>query len=218
MKIVIFQMNKRQEKKMLASQRNFQESGQLNDTKQIFVTRDKNLLSQYYNLRNDIFKNEKGLIKNSWLENEFDDGAAIVVAAINGRVVGGIRVMTSIGSKYLSREISGTEFTYRNLLRTIGLNSDLEYIETSCMVIAPEYRNRTILSEMMRVVIEYGKKLNGSYLIDITSLAFARNIRMIFRSLGYPVTIVASFPWKELEMYNYSKDYPVVCLLNEKTE
>lgn len=184
----------------------------------IFITNDKNFLDQYYELRNDIFRNERGWKNHEWFENEFDRAGKIVVAIDEDKkVIGGLRVMTSVNNDHLSDEFPGTEFVYPNLFDKMGLDKTLAYAEIDGVVVLKEHRNRYVMKEVVRVAAEYAESLNCAYLIGIAPLHICRNDRAVFRSIGYSeVSIAVSFPWKELEIYNNSKDFPIVGVLTSK--
>lgn len=189
-----------------------------NHKMQFLITEDRKLLDQYYYLRNDVFRNEKGWTKSTWFESEHDRHGKIVVAVDEkNKVIGGLRLMTSVNNDHLSDEFPGTEFTYPNLFAKIGLDKNLHYVEIDGAVVNKEHRDRHVMIEMVRVAIDYAKKCGCSYLVGISLPVFCRNYRMVLRSLGYQdVTIVNSFPWKKLEIYNNSIDYPIVSILTSK--
>lgn len=185
----------------------------------IFITDDRALLDQYYNLRNDIFQGERGWVSQEWFENDFDRKGKIAVAVDeSGKVVGGLRVMTSVDNDHLSDEFPGTEFTYPNLFEKMGLNKDLAYAEIDGVIVVKEHRNRHVMREIVRTAADYSESCGCAYLVGIAPLHICRNDRAVFRSLGYAeVSIATSFPWKQLEIYNNSKDFPVVGVLVSKT-
>ena len=184
----------------------------------VFVTGDRNLLNQYYKLRNDIFQNERGWTSHEWFESELDRKGKIVIAVnSDNKVIGGLRVMSSTCNEYLSDEFAGTEFTYPNLFEKMGLDKTLDYAEIDGVVVAKEHRNRYVMKEIVRVAADYAESEGCAYLIGIAPLHICRNDRAVFRSLGYEeVSIAVSFPWKQLEIYNNSKDFPVVGILTSK--
>jgi len=193
-------------------------SDKANEEVTAFITDDRNLLDQYYTLRNDIFQNERGWTKHTWFENEFDRRGKIIVAVDKaGKVVGGGRVIVSFKGSYLSDEFPGTEFTYANLLTKIGLDSSLGYAEIDGVIVVKERRNNRVMKAVVGVAASYAEQNNCGYLIGISSLAVARKDRAVFRSLGYNAVFIATtFPWKELEIYNNSRDFPVIGTLNSK--
>ena len=184
----------------------------------VFITDDRALLDQYYNLRNDIFQGERGWVSQEWFENDFDRKGKIAVAVDeSGKVVGGLRVMTSVDNDHLSDEFPGTEFTYPNLFEKMGLNKDLAYAEIDGVIVVKEHRNRYLTQKMIGIAANYAELLKCSYLVGIALPVFCRNYRAAFRGLGYAdVSIATFFPWKELEVYNYSKDLPIVGILASK--
>ncbi len=179
------------------------------------MTKDAGLLKQYYALRDKVFRNECGWNKKRWLENSFDKKGDIFVAVENGKVIGGLRLMNSIDNEYLSDENPGTKYTYRNLLKTLGLNDKLHYVEIDGFVVKKGYRDRNISSKVGKCALDYAKTKGCSYVIAIASLPTCRNDRVLLKSIGYQeVYIASSFQWTVLEEYNNSKDFPIVSVLD----
>lgn len=187
-----------------------------------FITTDKNFLNQYYQLRNEVFQNEKGWNSRNWLENEFDRKGKIVIAINeNKEVIGGLRIMSSTNNANLSDEYPGTIYTYRNLLARLAFDYQADYVEFDGMVIKPEYRNRKVILEIVSAAVSYSLSLGCRYMIALSTLLQCRNDRAVLNSLGYSKAVIEkSFCWKQLPDYNYSVDYPLVCDLkhyNSKT-
>ena len=121
----------------------------------VFITGDRNLLNQYYKLRNDIFRNERGWTSREWFENDFDRNAGIVIVVNNeNRVIGGARVMISLNGGYLSDEIPGTEFVYSNLFKKMNLDPSKIYGEIDGLVVAAPYRNRNVTEKILKASVE----------------------------------------------------------------
>ncbi len=181
----------------------------------VFITGDRNLLNQYYKLRNDIFQNERGWTGHEWFENDFDRNAGIVIVVNNeNRVIGGARVMISLNGGYLSDEIPGTEFVYSNLFKKMNLDPSKIYGEIDGLVVAAPYRNRNVTEKILKASVEYSLSFNCSYLVGIAFLTYCRIYRSAYKAIGYPnAHIVNDFVWAELEEYNYSKDFPIVNII-----
>lgn len=181
------------------------------------LTKDKELLDQYYQLRNEIFQVEMGWNKKTWFENEYDKNGNIFLALTDkNEVIGGLRIMMSINNQYLSDENPGTNYTYRNLLKFLDLDSTQHYMEIDGFVVKKGYRDRHVAARVGSYALDYAKSAGCKYLIAIAALATCRNDRVLLRNLGYQeIYIAKSFPWTELECYNYSKDYPIVGVLEK---
>lgn len=183
-----------------------------NNTKpEIFETKDPILLGQYFKLRDEIFKADRGWTHKDWFENEYDKRAHIVVAVENGVVIGGARLMLSTENEYLSGEAPGTQYTYKNLFEKMGLNPQHHYGEIDGLVVAKGYRDRSVTEEVFTSCIKLCSAFKCKYMVGIASKAYCRIYKSAFVSLGYSeVLIVKDFIWTELEEYNYSKDFPII--------
>ncbi len=185
---------------------------------EVFITKDKDLLDQYYKLRNEIFHADRGWTKKEWLESEYDRDGTVIVATKNGEVVGGLRMMNSIDNKLLSGELSGSEFRYPNLLKKLEMNSSAGYAELDGLVVKRGKRNRdsSVVMELTRLASDYSRNIGCKYLIAIASGKHCRSYKIVVKKLGYSKVVIAkNFPWIKLEEYNYSEDYPIICVLDK---
>ena len=181
---------------------------------EIFITQDVALLNQYYKLRDEIFKSDRGWTSKDWFENDFDKRGKIIVATENGKVIGGARIMVSTNNKYLSGEIEGTQYTYRNLFVKMNLNPSYDYGEIDGLIVDKNHRDRSVTEKILDCCIKYSLDQGCAYLIGIALPAYCRIYRSAYKAVGYDnVHIVKYFVWTELKEYNYSKDYPIVNII-----
>ncbi len=179
-------------------------------------TNDYKYLDQYYKLRNDVYQEDNNWTKSTWFENEHDRKGHIFLALKDDEVVGGLRIMTSVDNEYLSDENPGTKYTYRNLLKFLDLDATKHYMEVDGFVVKKEYRDRYVAAEVVKHTLKYSVDKGCLYLIAIAALSTCRNDRILLKRLGYKdIKIVDSFQWTELECYNNSKDFPIVCVLKK---
>lgn len=180
------------------------------------LTNDRKYLDQYYKLRNDIYQEDNNWTKSTWFENEHDRKGHIFLALKGDEVVGGLRIMMSVDNEYLSDENPGTKYTYRNLLKYLNLDSTKHYVEVDGFVVKKEYRDRHVAAEVVKHALKYSVDNGCVYLIAIAALATCRNDRILLKRLGYKdIKIADSFQWTELDCYNNSKDFPIVCVIKK---
>lgn len=181
----------------------------------VFITNDRVLLDQYYILRNDIFRNERGWDSKEWLENDYDKRSGIIVVTDSENVViGGARVMISLNKELLSGEISNTEFVYSNLFKKMNLDPSKRYGEIDGLVVATKYRKRNVTEKILELAIKYSLGFNCCYLVGIAFLPYCRIYRSAYAAIGYGNShIITDFVWAELQEYNYSKDFPIVNII-----
>ncbi|MSP33474.1 MAG: GNAT family N-acetyltransferase [Rickettsiales bacterium] len=181
----------------------------------VFITDDRALLDQYYVLRNDIFRNERGWDSQEWFENDYDRrGGIIVVTNSENIVVGGARMMISLNEELLSGEIFGTEFVYSNLFKEMNLDPSKRYGEIDGLVVATKYRKRNVTEKILEAAIRHSLDFNCSYMVGIAFLSYCRIYRSAYAAIGYGNShIITDFIWAELQEYNYSKDFPIVNII-----
>lgn len=177
-----------------------------------FITDNKVLLNQYFKLRNQIFQKERGWTKKTWFESEHDRNGKIVVSLNDlGEVIGGARLMVSNHNNLLSGEIGGTNYTYKNLFETLGLDSSYNYSEIDGLIVDKDHRDRRVTEDILKKCIEYSLFSGCAYIVGIAYLPYCRIYRSAYRAIGYEnVSIAKDFMWSKLEEYNNSEDFPIV--------
>lgn len=182
----------------------------MNESKlEVFVTKDKDLLQQYYNLRHRVYREENGWDNYDGSENEYDRNGQITVVVENGKVVAGSRLMISTQNELLSNEIANTEFVYRPLIEKYDERKNLAYSEISAVVVGKEHRDRKALKELFIKNIEISRKYGCSYICGVAVAVVCRDYRITFKNLGYYLEILMKFFWKESSVYNSLKMFPV---------
>ena len=180
-----------------------------------FITKDRSLLEQYYQLRHESYRNENGWTDYNGSENDNDRSGNIIVAVNHlGTVIGGVRLMFSNEAKYLSNEYPETSFTFANLFKQTTMDAVGIYSEVSALIVDKNYRDRNVTKSMLEVVFTSSVMQKCSHVIGIAILPYCRNYRAIFKSIGCEKTYIEmKFPWAEKEMYNYAKMFPVISLI-----
>lgn len=180
----------------------------------VFITKDPQLLQQYYTLRHDAYRNDNGWADYMGVENDFDRQGHIVVAVNknSGEVLGGIRLMFSDECRTLSNEIPGTQFEYKQVLRRfnrISADENVVMSEFSALVVHPRYRDNTITSSLIQVIFSESEKHDCDYFFAVAQAISCRSYRMASRRYGYEFEIVINYPWKEKRIYNFDPMFPM---------
>lgn len=143
------------------------------------ITREAQLLEQYYELRESCFRSELGLANFDGSEDEQDRSSQIMVALKEGRCVGGVRISSHIS---LSSQIE-----------VLGLNH-----ETSCMwerfAIDPAMRTLSLFREFSMHLINCSRESGYSNAMVLSSLTNARFYRRCHTALGVKFQIYRHVP------------------------
>ena len=180
----------------------------------VFITTDKELLRQYYEMRHEIYCNENGWVNYHSAENELDHKGKIIVAVKDGKVVGGMRLLTSKWVEYFPNEIPGTEYTYKNFLKKFDLNADAMVSEVSAFFVEKGHRDSLISTMMLGHAFEEAKLQGCTYNVGISTPLLCRSHRRDIKRLGYKVDIY-TYPWKPQKSQNYVASCPIVIFLTE---
>lgn len=182
---------------------------ELDSQVEVFFTKDRDLLNQYYILRYEAYRDEWGFETVSRTETEFDQQGRIIVALKDGKLVGGACLMFAEDCPYLSNEIPETRYNYKEVLKTFDERENLNYTEVSGVVVAKNHRDRSVTEKMFETIISESKKRNCNYIVGISLLAIAREYRIVFKKLNHQLTIVLNYPWKQKEVYNLLRMFPM---------
>jgi hypothetical protein len=156
------------------------------------ITRDSQVLAQYYQLREQCYRSELGLTDFDGYEDEQDKRSQIMVALQAGRVVGGVRIASHI--------------TLVSQIDQLGLNR-----EFCCMwerfAIAPVMRTRDMFREFSIHLLDASRERGYQNAMVLSSLPNARFYRRCHSALGVkfkihrPVPHCAQGVFSELEHY-----------------
>lgn len=174
-----------------------------------FVTKNPELLQQYYDLRHYSYRQENGWKGYDGLESEFDKNGQILIALKNGKVIGGCRLMFSSESKILSNEIPHTQHNYQSIIEKYDQRKGLVFGEISSVVVLKGERDRSVSTKILGASLEELKKHGCNYMFGVAVAAACRDYRRIFREFGYFVEIMMSCPWQQRETYNFDKMFPM---------
>ena len=176
-----------------------------NSDLEVFITKDEDLLKQYYDLRHESYRGENGWSDFDGAEGYADRNGQIVVAKRDGKVVGGMRIMFSDECNYLSNEIPGTQYEYKKFIHKYDDREDLVVAEISALVVRQGYRDSNITLAMFDCLFSEAKRHKCHYVFAVAIALVCRSDRKTLRKLGYDVEIVMNFPWKEKRIYNFAR-------------
>jgi len=183
-----------------------------------FITADKELLQQYYNLRHQVYCVENGWKDFNSAENELDHKGKIIVAVRDGKVIGGMRLLNSSQVDCFPNEEAGTEFMFRTFLKNVGLDCEAKISEVSAFFVEKESRDSTVSTMLFDVAFREAEQQKCLYTIGISTVALCRSHRKDINRLGYDVKIFSNYPWIPKKEYNYKKSCPIVMFLHPKPE
>lgn len=199
----------------------------------ISITKNKDLLHQFYSLRNCCYKNEKNSTslaywsnsdnstsdnsdlneKNSsdFIVNEsnFDRAGQIVLARINNdsKVIGGARLMFENEKINFANETPDSQYLYRKYLEEYKNETvpKNSIVEISSMVILREYRNGITFKNIVTYLLDFiAKNKEAQYVVCIAPLASCRLYKITAKKFGYKAYIDMENQW-----VNENHSYPV---------
>jgi hypothetical protein len=179
------------------------------DEMEVFLTKDSDILSQYYELRQTAYRDENGWADYDGSENKFDLTGKIVVAVENGKVIGGARATFSDQCQFLPNEIPGTQYDYRKFIRTYDSRENLILSEISALAVEKSHRDSNVTAAMVDILFKESIVHGCNYVVGVAVAAVCRSYRKTIKNLGYELEIVMNFPWKERKVYNFIKMFPV---------
>lgn len=176
---------------------------------EVFFTKEKELMDQYFTLRHNVYRDENGWKDYNGFENQFDRGGRIIVAVSEGRVIGGMRLMFSDECEFLSNEIPGTQYDYKKFIKRYDSRDNLVISEISALVVDKDFRNSTVATSMMEALFKKSVEHGCDYVFGVAVALVCRNDRRTVKRLGYDVEIVINFPWRQSKTYNFARMFPM---------
>ncbi len=175
----------------------------------VFATHDKDLLQKYYKLRHESYTNEFHFPNYNGFENKYDTAGRIIVATLDGEVIGGMRMMFCTDRNFLSADIENTNFTYQNLFQQMKIENPI-YCEISAIVVSKNNRGHNILEKMFEIALNHYIESKCQFLVGVSTAVHCRVYRMIFKKLGHSSVVKLDFPWMVREDHNSLQEFPIV--------
>ena len=178
-----------------------------------FITKDQELLKQYYDLRHNSYRDDNGWKDYDGSESKFDREGEIAVVVKDGKVIGGARLMFSDRSQFLSNEIPGTQYDYKKFIRKYDNRENLLIGEVSSVVVEKSHRDSSATAAVFSCLLEKSKSQGCDYIFAVAVAVVCRSQRKILRRVGCDVEIIINFPWREKKVYNFAKMFPMYAKL-----
>ncbi len=175
----------------------------------VFFTEDKQLIEDYCALRHQAYNEDNGWKAFDGSKNRLDEWGRICVVIKDGEVIGGARLMLSNECQYLSSEVPGTQYEYKKYIRKYDLREDMIISEVSALAVVKKYRNRSISTKLLDLLIRESQKCGAHYIFGTAVAVTCREYRLIFNSIGYYLEIAISYPWKQYRSYDFVKSFPI---------
>ena len=149
----------------------------------------KDWLEQYYQIRQDCFRQELGIRTFDGSEDNFDRNGYLLVALDQGRCIGGVRLSVSRPDApvLLPLEING--FMLQELFPEIVRNGE-SYSQWTRLALLPEYRTPQILHQIALMLIWHAKSLDCSYSFNVAGMNRARLYQRLHRIQGFHYEIL----------------------------
>lgn len=177
----------------------------------IQMTKDPELLKQYYDLREREYKREWGFVEYSGQEDDFDKKSNIMVVVENGEVVAGLRVSIP-DTGYLSNEEPKENFTYQEICKSCGISLEgVKYVEVSAVVVDKNFSN-VLLGKMFNNVIMSCRSFGIKYIFGVSTKHCNRDYYMALKKLGVESIIVNQIQAPKKSKYNNVSMSPIIII------
>jgi len=182
----------------------------------IELTKDPELLRQYYDLREGEYRNKNGWVEYDGSENDFDKKANIVVAIDNNKVIAGFRASIP-DTGYLSNEDPEKNFTYKEICKSRGINLEgSKYVEISAIVVQPNSSN-FLLGSMLKGVITDCSLSGVEYVFGVSTSECNRDYRTTLKKIGFESIIIETIEAPRKSKYNSVPMYPIIVMTKPKS-
>jgi len=177
----------------------------------IELTKDPELLQQYYNLRDKEYKDHNGWVEYYGSENDFDRKGNIMLAMDGDKVIAGLRIGES-GAGYLSNEDQESNFTYKEICKRCGINLDgIRYVEVSAVVVGRGTRGN-LLIRMFSDVIRDCRSGGIKYIFGVSTPECNRDYSAILKTIGVKSLVVNKIEAPKKSKYNNVSMNPIIIM------
>jgi hypothetical protein len=179
----------------------------------IQITKDPELLQQYYDLRERTFRSDLGFKSYDGQENKYDKNGRIFIGTLNGEVVSGARLMVSSDMPYLVHEDIEKNFTYQVMCKSLDIDlCGVKYAEISALCEQEKFRVEGMLDKLLEVVIGYCRSENIKYMFGITDLTQNRNYKKTFTKINVKSIIADKINVPAKIEFNNKVGIPIIIL------
>ncbi|WP_210396531.1 hypothetical protein [Motiliproteus sediminis] len=152
------------------------------------LTRNAELLEQYYRLRERCFREDLGLPDFDGSEDAWDRCSQILIAREGDRCIGGMRITgrePALG--VLPIEEEGVDLSC--LRRALPQDSP-RYCQWGRLALLPEVRSTELLQDFIAEMIIHSRQLGYQYSVMVAGMNRSRLYRRLYRGLGLRYDIV----------------------------
>ncbi len=184
------------------------------DISKVEVCHGKNpeLLQQYYDLRENIYRNDAGYKNYSGAENYFDKNGKIFVAVCKGKVVAGARLVVSSDVDRLPHENLLEGFTYPTICKSFDINLEgVLYSEISALVIEKNFRNG-LLKDLFQSIVNFCRDKNIKYIFGVANMKCNRDYKMVFAKINVESFIAGEIVAPRKQEFNNIDSYPIIII------
>jgi hypothetical protein len=176
----------------------------------IFFTKEKKYLNQYYQLREKCFHEDNGWLKYDGSESEFDNKSHIAIATQDDEVIGGIRIMFGNECNAFSSETPNTKYVYRKylVLKNETVLPNL-IAEISSLVVNRLYRNSLVSIGLADFVYKFAESRNIKHIFIIANQFHCRIYRIMIKKINPNAIIDKFYPWKREEKFSNTKTFMI---------
>jgi hypothetical protein len=157
----------------------------------ITFTKDKSILSKYYQMRVDYLGNYTEFVDYKLGESELDRNS-LIVAILNedSELVGAARYTPANALHLSNANQAKYNFTVTDFLRQSGFNDLSKIFEISALLISPKYHNYNLTKTVFDFCCNFAKSHNYDYLIGFADKVRCRYYIKVLRSLGFSPSII----------------------------
>ena len=176
----------------------------------IQLTKDPELLQQYYDLREKLYREDSGYKSYSGAENYYDKNGRIFLAIYNKSVVAGARLVVSSDVDCLPHENLEENFTYKEISHNLNVNIDgVLYSEISALAIDRDFRGN-LIDGLFATVVEHCRSNNIKYIFGISNMKCNRDYKIAFLKIGIECVIADKIVAPRKSEFNNIDSYPIV--------
>ena len=169
-------------------------TGDLNNLPENFVitfTKDKSILSKYYQMRVDYLGNYAEFVDYKLGESELDRNSLIVAILNEDSELAGVARYTPADALHLSNANQAKyNFTVTDFLLQSGFTDLSKIFEISALLISPKYHNYNLTKTVFDFCCNFAKSYNYDYLIGFADKVRCRYYVKVLRSLGFSPSII----------------------------
>ena len=177
------------------------------------ISKDPELLQQYYDLRQASYKAKWGFANYNGQENEWDRNGKIFLAIFDGKVIAGARLLVSSDVPYLTFEDPAQHFTYSEICKNIAIDlSEALYGEISAFAVDRNFSGQ-ILDNIYFRAIDYCRANNIKYILGVAALKTNRNSHLSLNRIGVKSFILDKIAAPKKPEFNNIDCCPMVAVV-----